>query len=48
MDLSEIESRPIVDLRMEISIANEFSEPGFDGNCNLVELDNLINDLDRI
>lgn len=45
MDFPSIKSRPIINPRMEISIASKFDEFGTYGNYNLDELDNLINEM---
>lgn len=45
MDFPKVKSRPIIDPRMEIFIAFKFDEFNVDGNCNMAELDNLINEM---
>jgi hypothetical protein len=44
VDFPKIEGRPIINIGMEVFTTNKFGEYGNNGNCNLVELDNLIND----
>ena len=44
MDFPKIEGGPIINPGMEIFIANKFGKHSNNGNCSLVELDNLIND----
>ena len=47
MDFSKIAGRSIINPGMEVFIANKLSEYSNNGNCNLVELDNLINDKEQ-
>lgn len=47
MDFPKIARRPVINPGMEVFIANKFGEYSHNGNCNLVELDNLINDKER-
>jgi hypothetical protein len=44
VDFPKIAGRPIINLGMEVFIANKLSEYSNHGHSNLVELDNLIND----
>ena len=44
MDFPKIAGRPVINPGMEVFIANKFGEYSDNGNCSLVELDNLIND----
>lgn len=41
MDIPKIESRSIINIRMEIFITNKSGKHGIDGNNNLVEFDPL-------
>ena len=47
MDFPKIAGRPIIDPGMEVFITNKFGKYSNNGNCSLVELDNLINDKER-
>ena len=44
MDFPQIEGRSVIDPGMEVFIANKPGKYRNNGNCSLVELDNLIND----